>query len=60
VQLPEEVVADGKFESRPSKDAKNGRSRSQIPLSNVPLPAHVPNAASEKQEFPIEYRGIIR
>jgi hypothetical protein len=60
VQLPEEVVADGKFESRPSKDAKNGRSRSQIPVSNVPLPAHVPNAASEKQEFPIEYRGIIR
>ena len=60
VQLPEEVVADGKFESRPSKDAKNGRSRSQIPVSNVPLPAHVPNAASEKQEFPIEYRGMIR
>ena len=60
VQLPEEIAADGKFESRPSKDAKNGRSRSQIPLSNVPLPAHVPNAASEKQELPIEYRGLIR
>jgi len=60
VQLPEEVAADGKFESRPSKDAKNGRSRSQIPVSNMPLPAHVPNAASEKQELPIEYRGMIR
>ena len=60
VQLPEEVAADGKFESRPSKDAKNSRSRSQIPVSNVPLPAHVPNAASEKQELPIEYRGMIR
>jgi hypothetical protein len=60
VQLPEEIAADGKFESRPSKDARNGRSRSQIPVSNVPLPAHVPNAASEKQELPIEYRGMIR
>jgi hypothetical protein len=26
----------------------------------VPLPAHVPNAAMEKQQLPIEYRGIIR
>ncbi|HEX7231054.1 MAG TPA: hypothetical protein VF452_11730 [Candidatus Binatia bacterium] len=60
VQLPEEIAADGKFESRPSKDAKNSRSRSQIPVSNVPLPAHVPNAASEKQELPLEYRGMIR
>jgi hypothetical protein len=60
VQLPEEIAADGKFESGPSKDAKNGRSRSKIPVSNVPLPAHVPNAASEKQELPIEYRGMIR
>jgi hypothetical protein len=60
VQLPEEIAADGKFESRPSKEAKNGRSRPQIPVSNVPLPAHVPNAASEKQELPLEYRGMIR
>jgi len=51
---------DGKFESRPSKDSKSGRSRSQIPVSNVPLPAHLPNAASEKQQLPIEYRGMIR
>jgi hypothetical protein len=60
VQLPEEIAADGKFESRPSKDSKSGRSRSQIPVSNVPLPAHIPNAASEKQQLPIEYRGMIR
>ena len=60
VQLPEEIAADGKFESRPGKDSKGGRSRSQVPVSNVPLPAHIPNAASEKQQLPIEYRGMIR
>ena len=60
VQLPEEIAAEGKFESRPSKDSKGGRSRSQIPVSNVPLPAHIPNAASEKQQLPLEYRGMIR
>lgn len=60
VQLPEEVAADAKGESRASKDAKNNRARSQVPVSNVPLPAHVPNAPMEKQQMPIEYRGIIR
>ena len=60
VQLPEEVAADAKGESRASKDAKNNRARSQVPVSNVPLPAHVPNAPMEKQQVPIEYRGIIR
>jgi hypothetical protein len=60
VQLPEEIAADGKSESRPSKDSKGGRSRSQVPVSNVPLPAHIPNAAAEKQQVPIEYRGMIR
>ena len=60
VQLPEEVVADTKGESRPTKDSKNSRTRTQIPLSNVPLPSHVPNAPTEKQPLPIEYRGIIR
>jgi hypothetical protein len=29
-------------------------------VSNVPLPAHVPNAPAEKQQLPIEYRGVIR
>jgi hypothetical protein len=60
VQLPEEVVADAKGESRTTKDSKNNRTRTPIPVSNVPLPAHVPNAPAEKQQVPIEYRGIIR
>ncbi len=60
VQLPEDIVADEKAESRPSKDSKANRTRSQVPVSNVPLPAHVPNAATEKQHIPIEYRDMIR
>lgn len=60
VQLPEEVVADANGESRATKDAKNNRTRTQVPVSNVPLPAHVPNAPTEKQPVPIEYRSIIR
>jgi hypothetical protein len=60
VQLPEEVAADSKGTSRVSKESKGTRARSQVPLSNVPLPAHVPNAPAEKQQLPIEYRGIIR
>ncbi len=60
VQLPEELAADGKGETRAAKDGKGGRARNQVPLSNVPLPPHVPNAASEKQPVPIEYRGMIR
>ena len=60
VQLPEEMVADAKGESRTTKESKNARARSQVPVSNAPLPAHVPNAPTEKQQVPIEYRGIIR
>ena len=60
VQLPEEVAADGKGESKATKAGTGNRARSQVPVSNVPLPAHVPNAATEKQQMPIEYRGIIR
>ena len=60
VQLPEEIAADGKSESRPSKDSRGGRSRSQVPVSNVPLPPQVSNAAAEKQQIPLEYRGMIR
>jgi hypothetical protein len=60
VQLPEELIADSKGESRPTKESKGGQARSQIPVSNVPLPAHVPNAPAEKQQMPLEYRGIIR
>jgi hypothetical protein len=60
VQLPEEVVADSKGESAPAKDGKNVRARAKVPVSNVPLPAHVPSAPSEKQHVPLEYRGILR
>ena len=60
VQMPEELVADAKGESRTAKESKNSRPRTQIPVSNVPLPAHVPNAPTEKQQVPIEYRGILR
>lgn len=60
VQMPEELVADAKGESRTTKESKNTRTRRQVPVSNVPLPAHVPNAPTEKQQVPIEYRGIIR
>jgi hypothetical protein len=60
VQLPEEVAAESKGESAATKESKAGRPRPQIPVSNAPLAAHVPNAPSEKQQMPIEYRGIIR
>jgi hypothetical protein len=60
VQLPEEVAAESKGESASTKESKGGRPRPQIPVSNAPLAAHLPNAPSEKQQMPIEYRGIIR
>jgi hypothetical protein len=60
VQLPEEVVAESKGSSAPTKDSKNNRARPSIPVSNMPLPSHMPNAPAEKQQMPIEYRGIIR
>ena len=61
VQLPEDVVADSKAEGKPTKAGGAGnRARPQVPVSNAPLPAHIPNAPTEKQQMPIEYRGIIR
>jgi len=61
VQLPEDVVADSKAEGKPTKEGgTRNRARPQVPVSNAPLPAHVPNAPTEKQQMPIEYRGIIR
>jgi len=60
VQMPEDVIADSKGESRSAKESKAGRAHSQVPVSNLPLPAHLPNAPTEKQQMPIEYRGIIR
>jgi hypothetical protein len=44
----------------PTKESKDNRIGAKVPVSNVPLPAHVPNAPTEKQQVPIEYRGIIR
>ena len=60
VQLPEDVVAESNGKSAPAKDSKGGRNRPPIPVSNIPLPAHFPNAPTEKQQMPVEYRGIIR
>lgn len=60
VQLPEEVAAETKGEGMATKETKGNRVGAKVPVSNVPLPAHVPNAPSEKQQLPIEYRGIIR
>jgi hypothetical protein len=60
VQLPEELAAEGKGGDQ-KKDSKGGKSASsQVPVSNVPLPKHVPDAPAEKQHMPMEYRGIIR
>ncbi len=59
VQLPEEHAGTGTGgESRNSKSGK--ASSSQLPISNAPLPKHVPDAPSEKQQMPLEYRSIIR
>ncbi len=60
VQLPEDVAADAKGQSKATKEGTGNRGRSSVPVSNAPLPTHVPNAATEKQPMPIEYRGIIR
>ena len=60
VQLPEEVAADGNGMTTSSKDGKETRNRPKVPVSNVPLPAHVPEAPAEKQRMPLEYRDLIR
>ncbi len=60
VQLPEEVQADARGNTKLSGESKNGRAPAPISVGNLPLPAHVPNAPMEKQQMPIEYRGIIR
>jgi len=60
VQLPEEVAADSQGEGSTTKESKQGKARPKVPVSNVPLPPHVPGAPTEKQPLPLEYRGIIR
>jgi hypothetical protein len=61
VQLPEELTADAKGESTGKREGgRDGKARPKLPVSNVPLPAHVPEAPTEKQPMPLEYRGMIR
>jgi hypothetical protein len=60
VQLPEEVAADSSGATTSGKDGKESKNRPKVPVSNVPLPAHVPDAPAEKQRMPLEYRDLIR
>ncbi len=60
VQLPEEIAANGNGVTTSSKDGKETRNRQRLPVSNVPLPAHIPEAPAEKQRMPLEYRDLIR
>ena len=60
VQLPEELAADSKGEGTIGKPSKETKAYPKTPASNAPLPAYVPDAPTEKQQLPLEYRGIIR
>lgn len=60
VQLPEELAAETKGEGLATKDGKGGGVGAKVPASNLPLPPHVPNIPREKQDLPLEYRGLIR
>jgi hypothetical protein len=60
VQLPEELATDAKGEATATKQSKDSKAYPKTPVSNVPLPPHVPDAPTEKQQLPLEYRGIIR
>jgi hypothetical protein len=60
VQLPEELAADAKGDGSGTRQGGNGKARPKLPVSNLPLPAHVPDAPTEKQPMPLEYRGMIR
>jgi hypothetical protein len=58
--LPEELAVESKGEGILGKPAKESKTYPKVPVSNAPLPAHVPDAPAEKQPLPLEYRGIIR
>lgn len=60
VQLPEQIAGEAPGQGTTTKEANPAKARSKVPVSNVPLPAHVPDAPTEKQQLPLEYRGIIR
>ena len=60
VKLPEDLIANSSSEGATTNQSKDARPYPKVPLSNVPLPAHLPDAPTEKQQLPLEYRGIIR
>jgi hypothetical protein len=60
VQLPEQVAGEEKGETSATKSSKGNRVGAKLPVSNAPLPAQIPDAPTEKQPMPLEYRGIIR
>jgi len=60
VQLPEQVAGEEKGETSATKSPKGNRVGAKLPVSNAPLPAQIPDAPTEKQPMPLEYRGIIR
>ncbi len=60
VQLPEETAMDSKGEKTGALEAQGRKGGVKIPMSNAPLPAHTPDAPTEKQRMPLEYRGVLR
>ena len=60
VQLPEEIAADSRGQSAGVREGQGRKVAPKGPVSNVPLPAHVPDAPMERQQMPLEYRGMIR
>jgi hypothetical protein len=60
VQLPEEMAVEAKGQETTGNPAKETKTTPKVPVGNVPLPAHLPDAPAEKQQLPLEYRGIIR
>jgi hypothetical protein len=60
VQLPEELTADGKADAGQTRKGAEAKTRAKVSVSNTPLPPHLPDAPSEKQNVPLEYRGVIR
>jgi hypothetical protein len=60
VQLPEEAVGDFKADKAGPLESGGRKAGPKIPLSNVPLPAHVPDAPTEKQQVPLQYRRVFR
>jgi hypothetical protein len=59
VQLPDDPAGESNGEGKIGT-TKGGRSRTNVPASNAPLPPHVPDAPTEVQQMPLEYRGLIR